>query len=475
MVSRRTVLLGGAGVAAAGVAVPGTMHVSWSQKSFTRAGFDPDYPIAPEGEESWMNWSGIERATPKSLKFPETESEVQALVAGATGRVRTVGSGHSFTGLATTEGDLIDSSILSGLKSFDSQSGRARFGAGTRLYDMAVALGELGRALPNLPDIDVQTLAGTFSTGTHGTGNNLPALHDAIKSFRIVTPSGDLLEVNEDSNPELFAAGKVSLGALGVITEYEIETVAAFNLHRHMVIEPIDPFLDRITEMGDAHRNFEFYYSPSTGMAAWISHDLFEGEVEGRGESEDDDSLQALKALRDQLGWFPWLRKRVAGAGFPKGTIEDFTDKSFNLLATTRPTKFIEMEYHLPRENGVKTVREVIKRLDRKQNVFFPMEYRHIAPDDAWLSPFNNGPKASIAIHAAHDEAYDYFFSEFEPLFRKAGGRPHWGKLHSLGKSDLQALYPRFDDFLEIRKSLDPSGKFLNSHLAKLFGEPFNA
>ena len=472
MVSRRSFLIGGAGLAAVGV--PAGMYASWRGKSFTRPGYTPDFPVAADGEESWMNWSGIERSTPKSLTYPETETAIQELLASASDRVRVVGSGHSFTGLATTEGTLVDVSSLSGLLSFDTGSGRARFGAGTRLFDMAYELDKLGRAIPNLPDIDVQTMAGSFSTGTHGTGNSLPALHDSIHGFRIVLADGSIKDVTAETEPDLFAAGKVSLGALGIITEYEINTIPSFNLHRRMVLEPIDPFLEKLPELAAKHRNFEFYYSPSTRMAAWISHDLFEGKIGGRGESEDEDSLASLKGLRDHLGWFPWLRRSIAQAAFPKGVVEDMTDKSFNLLATTRPTRFIEMEYHLPREEGVATLRKVIAKLDRKQTAFFPMEYRHIAPDDAWLSPFNNGPKASIAIHAAVDEAYDYFFTEFEPIYREIGGRPHWGKLHSLGKDDLVKLYPKFESFLDLRKALDPAGRFLNPHLSKLFGEQFN-
>ena len=112
--------------------------------------------------------------------------------------------------------------------------------------------------------------------------------------------------------------------------------------------------------------------------------------------------------------------------------------------------------------------------LDRKKDVFFPLEYRHVAADDAWLSPFNGGPRSSIAIHAAADEPYDYFFSEFEPVYRAVGGRPHWGKHHSLRREALSALYPAFETFLALRRDLDPSGKFLNRHLSDLFGESFN-
>ena len=151
------------------------------------------------------------------------------------------------------------------------------------------------------------------------------------------------------------------------------------------------------------------------------------------------------------------------------------SDASLELLATTRPIKFNEMEYHLPRAEGLAALRKVVAKMDKRKDAFFPMEVRFVAPDPAWLSPFNDGPRISIAIHAAVDERFDYFFTDFEPTFRSHGGRPHWGKWHSLQHSDLSALYPDFQRFTELRRDLDPDGKFLNAHLAELFGESFNA
>ena len=273
----------------------------------------------------------------------------------------------------------------------------------------------------------------------------------------------------------MFAAGKVSLGALGVITEYTVQTIPAFNLHRIMRAEPIDQVLDEALARAEAHRNFELFYLPGTAIAATLTHDIHEGEITGIGPSEDDETLAGLKQLRDQFGWWPWLRRRIAQAALPSGVIEDVSDASMELLATTRPIKFNEMEYHLPRDEGIAALRKVIAKMDRRKDAFFPMEVRFIGPDDAWLSPFNDGPRISIAIHAAVDERFDYFFSEFEPIFRQHGGRPHWGKWHSLKRADFEALYPAFGDFIELRRSLDPNGRFLNPHLADLFGETFNA
>ena len=474
-VSRRNVILAGAGLTAA-AAIPAVQHVVWGSKSFVRDDYTPDFPDAPSGEESWMNWSGAQSATPKQFQSPASEAELSELVRTSAGRIRPRGSGHSFSGLVPSEGTILDVGRLSGLKSYDDITGRATFGAGTVLFQAASQLNDVGRAFPNLPDIVDQTLAGSFSTATHGTGQSLTALHDYIHAFKLVTADGSVREVTRESDPDVFAAGKVSLGALGVVSEYTVQTIPAFNLKRIVTAEPIETVLDEALARADSHRNFEFYYLPGTGIAASIIHDLHEGEISGLQPSNDDDEmLEGLKQLRDQFGWWPWLRKRIAQSALPSGEVENVSDASLQLLATTRPIKFNEMEYHIPRENGLEAVRQVIAKMDRRKDAFFPMEVRFTAPDDAWLSPFNGGPRMSIAIHAAVDEPYDYFFSEFEPIFREHGGRPHWGKHHSKKREDLEALYPDFANFSELRRSLDPTGKFLNPHLADLFGETFRA
>lgn len=474
-ISRRHMLLGAGGVALAAGTVA-AQKFGWDRKDFTREGYVEAAPTAPPGEASWMNWSGIERATPKQIAYPDSVDALADLVARTTGRIRPVGSGHSFTGLATTEDTLLMLNGLSGLISYDAATGEARFAAGTPLFEVSDSLFQLGRALDNQPDIDMQTLAGAFATATHGTGNDLTAMHDNITAFQIVTADGSVREVTAASDPAMFGAGKVSLGALGVMTAFTIRTVPAYRLRRILTVEDSKTFLAHLEQTAAAHRNFEFYYFPHTGLVASIVHDITDAPVsEALGGEDDDDFLWGLKTLRDELGWAPWLRRSIARSEFPRGVVEDRVDESRLLLSTTRPTRFIEMEYHLPRERGAEMVERVMRKLDQRGEIFFPMEYRHIAPDSAWLSPFNSGPRASIAIHALASERYDYFFTDFEPMYREAGGRPHWGKLHSLGQSDLAALYPDFERFNALRGELDPKGKFLNPHLAKLFGVNFDA
>ena len=471
--SRRQLLLMGGGAAAV-AAIPTAQHIAWGVKDYTRPGYDPNLPAAAEGETAWMNWSGIERATPKQMFVPGSEDELAEFVKASSGRIRPVGSGHSFTGLSPSEGAMVDVSRISGLVSHDAVAATVTFGAGTRLRQAAQQMAEIGLAWPNQPDIDIQTLAGSFATGTHGTGRDLKAMHDQIVAFRLVTAAGDILDVNRETFPELFGAGKVSLGALGIVTQYTLRMVPSYNLRRIVWVEKVDSMIEKAPELARTHRNFEFYYFPGTGHAAGISHDVHDGAVSGRGDSEDDTLLADLRGVRDLIGWAPWIRRKLMEGSLPKGVVEDVTDESWRLLSTTRPIKFNEMEYHLPEENGIQGIRDTVKFFDGLKEAFFPIEFRWTGQDDALLSPFNSGTKVSVATHAGVDERYDYFFDGIEPMHRAKGGKPHWGKLHSLGRADLEALYPGFGDFLRIRRELDPSGKFLNPHLAQLFGEDFN-
>ncbi|MBE7637763.1 FAD-binding protein [Sneathiella sp. P13V-1] len=474
-VSRRRAIqvAAGAGIAAA---VPGVQYASWSLTDRTREDFAKSPTTVSEGQRQWSNWSGIEVATPGQIAAPGSIDELADVLKTSEGRVRPVGSGHSFTGLVPSNGTIVDISKFAGIEEHDQASETAIMGAGTRLRHAARLLDEVGLGFHNLPDIDVQTLAGSFATGTHGTGAKLKALHDHAYGMTLVTPTGQVLDITRDKDPELFAAAKVSLGALGVITHYKLQLRENYSLRRRLWVEETQKIVERAEEGFAKHRNYEFFYVPNASLAADLSHDEYDGDVEGLPPEEDsNEMLDALKLFRDHLGWWPWLRQTVLEAAFPRGQVEDVNEIYWKMLATTRTLKFNEMEYHIPVENGFAAFREISQILGKNPSNYFPMEVRKTAHDDAWLSPFNDGDRISLAVHAAHSEDYSFFFTELEPVFRKYGGRPHWGKLHSLGYEELTDLYPRLRDFNEIRRSLDPEGKFLNSHLAKIFGEKFNA
>lgn len=463
--TRRTAIKVGAAVAAAGGL---GLLAELLKEPVELATADAALPASASGKPGWSNWSGINRCQPSALLNPQDEKEIVEIVRNSSATLRCVGAGHSFTALVPTDGTLISLDRVSGV--IDAQGTSVRLKGGTRLAQLERELDARGLALHNQADIDAQSFAGAISTATHGTGRELQALHAKVQALRLVTPSGEAIECSTTSRPELFRAAQVSLGSLGVITEATIEVMPAYRLHRQVWLKPIDDMLAGAQELAQQHRHFEFFYLPFTGYAAAVTHDIDTGSDVLRPESADESMLQHLRQLRDWSGRFPKLRRWLAQKLIDPGQTEEARDRSWKLLSTSRPTKFNETEFHLPQEHGVACAREVIALLERHNDAYFPLEFRFVKADDAWLSPFHQRDTCSIAVHAAGGEAYQYFAHEIEPIFRKYEGRPHWGKLHTHRAEDFAALYPKWNDFLEIRKQLDPSGRMLNAHLRQVFG-----
>ncbi|MED5620403.1 D-arabinono-1,4-lactone oxidase [Ideonella sp. BN130291] len=419
---------------------------------------------------AWSNWSGIERCQPRAWPMPATLDELAALVKSAPGPLRCVGAGHSFSALVPTPGTLLSIDRLQGLLAVDRAAGTATFGAGTRIAVATRLLDEAGLSLMNQPDIDMQTLAGALATATHGTGQRLGAMHKELVGLKLLTPAGELLSCSPSQRPDLFAAAQVSLGSLGVLTEVTLKVRPRHFLRRHVWLAPNEELFAQAEALAAQHLHFELYLLPFTGYGAAIAHDEVPVGKPVRPPSQDEDVLGDLKHLRDWLGRFPSLRRWVAGKAIASTKAEDAIDVSYELLSSVRPTRFNESECHVPRERGVACLREVLATLERRNDVFFPIEFRFIQGDDAWLSPFHGRDSCSIAVHALQGEAYDYLLRDVGAVFRRHGGRPHWGKLHDLSATELASRYPRWKDFLAVRAELDPRGRLLTPYMARLFG-----
>ena len=171
-----------------------------------------------------------------------------------------------------------------------------------------------------------------------------------------------------------------------------------------------------------------------------------------------------------------WRSRRPSADRLINGLAEQIqpsvtVDASYRILSNVRSNRFNEMEYAVPREVGAACVREVLDTIAKQQiDVVFPLEYRYVKGDDIWLSMDEGGDRAAISVHRTASEDYRPLFDAVEPIFWKYGGRPHWGKIHSLGHKELTELYPQFEAFRDIRAALDPQGRLLNDHLRKLFG-----
>jgi len=461
---RRTFLTGATGL--------GAVSVFGLAALWHKSGSVPRPPVYADGD--WANWSGNQFAKPKEFIQPQTLSDLKNAVTRSKS-VRVVGGGHSFSSLVPTQGTLINLDKFEGEIVIDKERQSAWVPAGLRLGDISKTLETHGLAFKNLGDIDVQSLAGAIGTATHGTGKNLPCLSAEVSGFKVLQANGHILTVTQnaetDTDPEIIKALQVTLGSLGIITHAQVSLRPAFKLHRKTWVEPLSSILNNAPKYWDEYRNFEFFYIPFSDNVLCISHNETEAAVTIRAESEDDAAVMELKQVRDFMKSAPRLRRKIIRQAISDVEPEDTVGVSWKLLATPRNIRFNEMEYHLPLDTALPTLKKIISRIESEHSdTFFPIEVRRTAADTAWLSPFQGGGRISIAVHAYANDPYKPLFSDIEPILKAAGGRPHWGKIHTLKAQTLSDLYPDFQKFLKLRQRFDPEGKFLSPYMSQLFG-----
>ena len=425
-----------------------------------------------QGHYIWQNWSGSEHAYPSQRLAPNNLDELKATLANATAPIRCVGAGHSFNGQCATNGTLLALDNFSGLVSHDEAKNTAVIKAGTRLQQLGQLLESIGQDMVNIPDVNKQTLAGAIATGTHGSGYTLPALHGRVQAFKLLTLQGQELNCSTSQNADIFHAALVGLGSFGVVTEYTLENWPLAYTERQVTMLPLENLLAEWSDLYQKNRNAEFFYIPFTGLAMKVLHNQTTKAVTPRGVDKDMDSLMDLKKLRDYVGWSPSLRKRIAQMVADSHGTEYAVDYAWKLLASERSVRFHEMEYHLPLDAQLPALKEVIAVIEsQRHDVFFPIEARVIKGDEnAWLSPFYQQDTGSIAVHAYYEDDYQFLYTLIEPILKRYGGRPHWGKLHSLSDKDFALLYPQWQQVKAIRQQLDPQGKLLNSYTQKIWG-----
>lgn len=416
----------------------------------------------------WTNWSGSVAARPNDIARPKTEAELSSLV-GRASKLRAVGAGHSFMPLCETEGTLVSLAELEGQVELSGDKTRAWAPAGWSLAKLTAALWEEGASLINQGDVNPQSLAGAISTGTHGTGIGLGSLSTAARAFRLVLADGAVVTCSPTERPDLFEAQRLSLGLLGVATQIEIDVLPAYHLEERVQSHPLDALSERWDELVGANRHVEFFVFPYGDQA--ILKTLNPAPAEGPLKKMTDMDDRVFRLLCDVCARFPFLTAPLQPLIVRPGHRQRRVGPAYGIFPSDRTVRFEEMEYEMPRANGWPALREVIAWI-RKQRlpVTFPFEFRITAGDDIWLSPFNDGPRSSISMHQYAKMPWGRLFAEAEVIFRAHGGRPHWAKRHSLAAKDVDELYPNAERFRAVRRAHDPGGKFLNSHLAALFG-----
>lgn len=423
------------------------------------------------------NWSGSVRFSPRRVERPSSVDDVVAVVRRAAARgewLRTMGSAHSFTPLIATPDVLVSLDRLQGVLEVDHEVGTASVLAGTKLHRLGSDLAAHGVAQENLGDVDAQAIAGAISTGTHGTGGNFGSLSTQLVAATLVTAAGDVVRCSVDHYPRMFEAARLSLGAVGILLEVTLKVRPAFVLHHRDLKMSLTDCLARIPALRDENRHFEFYWFPHTERVHVKVQNQTTAPARREGLVHFVDEVVVtngvFRVLSEISRRAPRLAPAVARASIAGLRPEERTARSHEIFATRRLVRFQEMEYAVPAEDLPDIVREINSWVARRRYpVHFPVECRFGPPEDTWLGPAHGRPTGYVAVHAFRGMPYREYFAAAEAVFRSCGGRPHWGKLHSLSATELGPLYPRWSDFLDVRAELDPDGLFLNDHLRSLF------
>jgi L-gulono-1,4-lactone dehydrogenase len=428
---------------------------------------------------TWRNWGRTETANPVETVRPGSADEVAAIVSSARERglrVKAAGTGHSFTAIAVATGIQLDMSGLTGVIAVDGT--KVTLGGGTVLHDLPPLLDPLGLALQNMGDIDVQTITGATSTGTHGTGAKFGGLATRISGATLVNGVGEILKVNATENAQLLPAVALGLGALGVLVDVTVECVPSFALSCVEQPEPLETVLNEWEQRIAAADHFEFYWFPHTEAALTITNTRLPADAPTRPLSAAkrwfDESLMSNTFFGRTTAFqrqFPGSTPSINRLSTRLTGDRSFSDRSHRVFATERRVRFREMEYAIPQDQIPAVLREVKALIERKGwTVSFPVEVRAAAKDDLWLSTATGRATGYIAVHRYYREDPTEYFAAVEEIMKAHEGRPHWGKMNTRTAADLAPVYPKFGEFLKVRDQLDPDRIFTNDYLDRVLG-----
>jgi L-gulonolactone oxidase len=419
---------------------------------------------------TWTNWAREQRCAPERIERPASEAELAEIVAGAR-RVKVAGSGHSFTDIACTDGVMVDLGRMNRVLAVEGNE--ATVEAGITLHELGPQLAARGLAMENQGDVDPQTVAGAIATATHGTGARFPNLSAQVARLRLITATGEALELREG---DALLAGRVSLGALGAISTVTLRCVPAFTIHRVDEPEPLDEVLASFDERVSSNDHFELFVFPYTRTALTLTSQRTHEEPRPPGALQafvrnvllENGALELACRLGRLLPRaIPAINRTVTGLM----SRSERVDVSHRVYANQRSVRFTEMEYGIPRERVPEALERVLGLIERRRlPIGFPIEVRAVAPDDGLLSTAAGRPTGYIAVHQYHGMEFESYFRAVEAIMDEYGGRPHWGKRHYQSAATLRPRYPGWDRFQDVRERLDPERKFENDYLRRVLG-----
>jgi xylitol oxidase len=413
------------------------------------------------------NWAGNVTFGAEHFRRPASLPQLQRLVARST-RVRALGTGHSFNRLADTPGDLVCVAGLPRLIEVDAADDTVTVSAGLTYGEVAVALHQAGRALPNLASLPHISVAGACATGTHGSGDGNGVLATAVSAAEMVTADGDLVTMGRGTNAGWFPGTVVALGALGIVTRMTLDTVPAFDLRQYVYEDlPAGQVTEHFDEIFSSAYSVSLFtdWRGSRIRQAWLKR-----RADARGAGAPGPRWMGGRAADGPRHPVPGLSsaactEQLGGSGPWHERLPHFRPEF-----TPSAGDELQSEYLLPRAQAADALNALQQVAGRLAPVVRTSEIRTIAADELWLSPCYQ--RDSVGFHftwvrdwPAVAPAVALVEERLEPL----GARPHWGKVFGTPPETVRGLYPRWDDFRRLMHRYDPGGKFRNDLLDRYF------
>lgn len=423
---------------------------------------------------AFTNWAKNVQSVAANFFQPETEEEIIDVVKQHQ-KIRVVGTGHSWSDICATNEALLNLDNYNKIISIDKENKIVKVQSGIKLWHLNNLLDEAGLALINLGSIDQQSLAGAISTGTHGTGIQFQILGSQMIEFNLIKADGTKLIINKEKDAELFNACVVNLGCLGIISEITLQVTNAFTLHDFTTTIPFDEVIENIDTYLKENDHFKLWWLPP-------SKDIIVFRYQRTNEKPNDSKFRVF--LKDYLlsvviyrslvfiaKLFPFIAKSLNRllTWNMKGPL-DRIEKSYKVYVVPEPPLHRETEWTF----DVTQAKEILKAYQKfitenKYNLNFIQEIRFTKGDDFWLSAAYKRDALWLGLYNYAHEKWEKVLPEYETFAKQFNGRPHWGKEFTMDKNYLSQQYERYDDFIKLKNELDPTKKFENTFIKKLF------
>jgi xylitol oxidase len=409
------------------------------------------------------NWAGNVAFSATRIHRPASVAELQRLVA-AGACVRALGTGHSFSPIADTPGDLVSVAGLPKIMKVDAEAATVTVSPGVRYGELAPHLHAAGYALRNLASLPHISVAGACATGTHGSGNSNGNLATAVCAMEMITAGGDAVTMSREADGDRFRGAVVGLGALGIVTSLSLDIVPAFGISQYVYENlPHEQLYEHLTDI------FASAYSVSL-FTDWRSPRIRQVWLKQRAGEHDPPTpgTRWYGALAADGPRHPVPGLPAANSTQQLGVPGPWHERLPHFRPDFTPSAGDELqsEYLLPQQLAAGALRAIASIGDRVVPVLRISEIRTVAADDLWLSPSYRQDSMAIHFTWINDvPAVMPVLATVEDRLAPFGARPHWGKLFTTSPAAVSRLYDRLPDFQRLLRSLDPDGKFRNKFI----------